>query len=147
MSWVLEHSLATGHARLVLIAIANHADAEGTQAWPAVNRLAQEAGCSRATVFRCIQGLKEIGELDWEPGGGRTRSNYYWMPAFRNSLNLRPIPEKTVSSVAVNRLKREINSLTRETRTVLKNRPIEPRAISHRMKDVTTERLQREGKL
>lgn len=63
MAWVLEHSEAKLADRLVLIAIANHADARGANAWPAVPSIAREARVDRATVFRAIDALEELGEL------------------------------------------------------------------------------------
>lgn len=77
LAWVLEHSEADGYDRLILLAIANHADAAGGVAWPSVARIATEARVDRATVYRAVQRLVELGELDVNRGGGRGRTNVY----------------------------------------------------------------------
>lgn len=63
VAWVLEHSEATLADRLVLIAIANHADARGWNAWPSVPIIAREARVGRSTVYRAIEALEASGEL------------------------------------------------------------------------------------
>lgn len=96
MSWVFDYSKAQANSRLVLLAIANHADSEGSKAWPALDRLARETLASRATVKRALQDLRGLGEVEWQRGfgfeGSRRRSNYYWMPQFRRHLGLPDIP-------------------------------------------------------
>lgn len=83
VAWVLEHSEATLADRLVLIAIANHADARGWNAWPAVPQIAREARCGRATVFRALEALEEAGELVVQRRPGR--SNMYGISALMGS--------------------------------------------------------------
>lgn len=83
VAWVLEHSDATLAERLVLIAIANHADARGWNAWPAIPMIAREARCGRATVFRAIDSLETSGELVIERRAGR--SNMYGIAALMGS--------------------------------------------------------------
>lgn len=63
VAWVLEHSEATLADRLVLIAIANHADARGWNAFPSVRLIGTEARCGRSTVYRAIEALERSGEL------------------------------------------------------------------------------------
>ena len=63
VAWVLEHSKATLANRLVLIAIANHADARGWNAYPSVRLIGDEARCGRTTVFRALEALEQSGEL------------------------------------------------------------------------------------
>lgn len=77
MGWVLSDSCAEGSDRLVLLAIANHADADGGLAFPSVGMIADEARVSRATVFRAISNLVALGELDVNHGKGRGRRNTY----------------------------------------------------------------------
>lgn len=77
VSWVLEHSEARGLARLVLIALANHAD-DRRECWPSSNALAHEARVSRATVFRALDELVALGEVEKvENGSARGRANRY----------------------------------------------------------------------
>lgn len=83
VAWVLEHSEATLADRLVLIAIANHADARGWNAWPAVPQIAKEARVDRATVYRAIDALEDSGELIVERRPGK--SNMYGIAALRGS--------------------------------------------------------------
>jgi hypothetical protein len=72
VAWVLEHSEATLADRLVLIAIANHADARGWNAYPAVPLIAREARVDRATVFRALEALETLGELLIQRRPGRS---------------------------------------------------------------------------
>lgn len=77
MSWVLDHSTATGSDRLVLLAIANHCDKQGRDAYPGLQLIADEARVSKRTAIRSIQNLEEIGELHIERGGGAHNTNRY----------------------------------------------------------------------
>lgn len=61
---VLEHSKAQGFTRLVLLAIANHADAYGMNAYPSIGKIAQEARVHRATVYRSLAVLEQSGEIE-----------------------------------------------------------------------------------
>lgn len=77
MSWVWEHSRARLNDRLVLLAIADQARDDGTDAWPSVPRLAAKAHVSERTVQRSIRALAELGEIEIVEGGGRHRPNQY----------------------------------------------------------------------
>lgn len=83
VAWVLEQSEATLADRLVLIAIANHADGKGWNAYPAVPLIAAEAKVDRATVFRALTTLEESGELVVHRRPGR--SNMYGITALMGS--------------------------------------------------------------
>lgn len=83
VAWVLEHSEATLADRLVLIAIANHCDGRGVNAWPAAERIAHEAKVHRATVFRALETLEESGELTVKRRPGRP--NTYGIPSLMGS--------------------------------------------------------------
>lgn len=80
ISWVLDHSMSRLGARCVLIAIANHAKADGTGAWPSMFTIAQEARLSEREVQYAIGELKKLGELGVKLGGGRGRPNLYHLP-------------------------------------------------------------------
>lgn len=67
---VLEHSESRGFPRLVLLAIANHADAFGMNAYPSIGKIAQEARIHRATVYRSLEVLEEAGEIEITMTGG-----------------------------------------------------------------------------
>lgn len=88
VAWVLEHSEATLADRLVLIAIANHADGRGWNAWPAVDRIAVEARVDRRTVFRAIETLEAAGELTVKRRPGRP--NIYGITALMGWQDVTP---------------------------------------------------------
>jgi hypothetical protein len=81
MNLVLNHSKATGRAKLVLLGIANHFGDNG--AWPSISTLARYANASERSVKRDIQELVELGELTVEvnsaPMGGQYKTNLYWI--------------------------------------------------------------------
>lgn len=83
MAWVLANSQSEGHDRLVLLAIANHCDAFGRNSWPSVGQIADEARVHRATVFRAISVLQQLGEIEVISGSGRGRTNHYRVPIER----------------------------------------------------------------
>jgi len=91
MAWVLDHSESELASRLVLLAIANHCDADGRNAWPSQEKIAAEAHVSVRTVKRCVVALAEMGELTvgYREGAavGRARTNYYELPLFAVALD------------------------------------------------------------
>jgi hypothetical protein len=70
MTWVWNHSRSRNGARLVLLAIADAASDDGTNAWPSVKTLKVKANLSERSVQNAIQELEKIGELkvDWNKG-------------------------------------------------------------------------------
>lgn len=87
VAWVLEHSEATLANRLVLIAIANHCDARGWNAYPAVTLIAREALVDERTVYRAIDSLEEMGELRIKRRPGK--SSIYGIPALMDWQDVR----------------------------------------------------------
>lgn len=86
LAWVLENSQSELADRLVLIAIANHADAHGRNAWPSADQIAKEARVHRATVFRALARLCDLGELEVDPGGqGPGATNAYQIVGLEGS--------------------------------------------------------------
>jgi hypothetical protein len=81
MNLVLNHSRATGRAKLVLLGIANHFGDNG--AWPSIETLARYANASERSVKRDIQELVELGELIVEvnsaPMKSQYKTNLYWI--------------------------------------------------------------------
>lgn len=63
LDWVLDHSTVRGVDRLVLIAVARHANADGLRCWPSQRRIADQAAVSRQTVRRALVRLENAGEL------------------------------------------------------------------------------------
>ncbi len=81
MNAVWQHSKATGRARLVLLAIADHQGEIG--AWPSRATLAKMVNSSERSVQRDIQELISLGELRVEiqnaPSRTQYKSNLYWV--------------------------------------------------------------------
>lgn len=63
MAWVFAESDATGNDRLVLLAIADEADDDGTKAFPSIDRLAAKCRIPTRTVRRCLVRLEEAESL------------------------------------------------------------------------------------
>lgn len=63
LSWVLDNSEAPGNDRLVLIAIADEADDDGTNSYPSIDRIARRARVNKRTTMRALERLEETGEL------------------------------------------------------------------------------------
>lgn len=80
VAWVLSHSRSEGADRLVAVAIANRADAKGRGARPSVRTLVREARVSRSSVFRAIQELSRLGELQVVSGMAGRKANRYHLP-------------------------------------------------------------------
>lgn len=76
-SWVWEHSQSKGTARLVLLALADHAGADGGDAYPSVGRLALRCGVGKRTVQEALKVLVSLGELVIEPQAGPHGANRY----------------------------------------------------------------------
>lgn len=96
IAWVLEHSDSEGYDRLVLLAIANHCDARGWNAWPSAEHIARESRVHRATVFSAIGRLKDLGELEVTlSGGGKGQTNHYRLPLMPDP---KPSPVATVTA-------------------------------------------------
>lgn len=60
---VWKKSKATGNDKLVLLAIADNAWEDGTNAFPSIRHIAHKAGLDKRTVKRIIKKLIEMGEL------------------------------------------------------------------------------------
>jgi hypothetical protein len=76
VSWVLRHSEAKLGARLVLIALADHAHPDGSEAYPAVETLARHTRLSRRAVQSALRTLEAEGEIIPD-GVGRNGTNCY----------------------------------------------------------------------
>ena len=77
MSAVWDHSTFDDPlALLILLALADHADAEG-ECWPSVESLAHKSRSSRRTVQRVVADAVERGELVRVLGSGRGHTNLY----------------------------------------------------------------------
>ena len=80
---VWEHSKATGNARLVLLALAEHVNEQRIkagypwEAWPSQSTLARMCGCSRSTIQLALEKLVELGEIA-DTGERRKRGIIAW---------------------------------------------------------------------
>lgn len=78
MTWVLDHSPSEGSARLVLLALANHAGTDGADAYPSVETLRREARLkSRRTVQTALRALETAGAIEVQKEQGPQRSTRY----------------------------------------------------------------------
>lgn len=77
--WVLEHSRAEHSARLVAIALANHAGTDGGDAYPSIATIAREARLGESTVRAALEQLKELGEIE-ELGVSHVRTRLFCFP-------------------------------------------------------------------
>jgi hypothetical protein len=77
MSWVWEFSRSKATARLVLLAIADHANGDGLDAYPSMGQLIHKTALSERAVQRAVASLVELGELLVTGGGGRGHTNRY----------------------------------------------------------------------
>lgn len=94
LSWVLNESKATLGSRLVLLSIANHADAKGMNSWPAVPVIAEEARISERQVQNCLRNLERLGELKIIRGEGYKGSHRFEVVKMRGE-NIAPPPVKS----------------------------------------------------
>lgn len=90
LNWVFEESPATGNDRLVLIAIADEADDDGTNAFPSVDRIARKARVPKRTTLRCLQRLEEAGELVVTRPEKRGRGHFNTYAVVMNGATLTP---------------------------------------------------------
>jgi len=90
MSWVFEHSQARGNDRLVLLAIADQADADGLNAFPSIPTIARMSRVPSRTVQRCLDRLEELGELlvHRPQRQGRGHHNVYAVPMERDRASV-----------------------------------------------------------
>jgi hypothetical protein len=76
VSWVLRHCEATGGARCLMFAIANHSDEHGRGCWASVETLAHEARMSARGARAALRRLEVEGELV-ETGVTETGTHVY----------------------------------------------------------------------
>lgn len=96
MSWVWKKSQATGTDKFVLLAIADNAWDDGSNAWPSVATISRKTGLSTRTVQRCIQNLHDIGELQTIDRPGH--SNLYRVVMGESEVAQKPKPKPKITS-------------------------------------------------
>lgn len=77
MSQVWAHSKMKGSALLLLLAIADHAHDDGTNAYPAVSVMAKKIRMSERQVQYLVRLLERSGELKTETGASPKGTNLY----------------------------------------------------------------------
>ena len=77
MEWVWTNSLAKGSALLLLLAIADHANADGTGAWPSLESLSNKTRLSERSVRYILRDLEGLGCITTEPQQGPHGTNAY----------------------------------------------------------------------
>jgi hypothetical protein len=90
MSWVFKKSKSTLGERLVLLALADHANDEGRNAYPSLGTLAEKSRLCERQVRRCIRKLEKSGELTVEIGEGWNGTNMYTLTALADVKNVPP---------------------------------------------------------
>lgn len=109
MAWVLESSKSRLASRLVLLSIANHADATGYNAWPSIPTIAREAHVSVRQAQRALLDLAKRGEVVVLLQAGPNRSNIYRVVMDGDKLspsmvtNRTPEGDKSGSAIRMNR--------------------------------------------
>ena len=88
---IWQHSRAHGTALVVLLAIADYANADGL-AWPSTSVLAARARLSERQTRRCLATLVEMGELSVEPDAAGTGARRYRITCPGPDLPLPPEP-------------------------------------------------------
>ena len=79
MTWVFERSESTLGARLVLLAIAGHADRGGRNSWASVKSLSEEARLSVRQTQYALRKLEATGEIR-KSGMSQRRTHVYDLP-------------------------------------------------------------------
>jgi hypothetical protein len=77
MAWVWEHSRSVGADRLVLLAIADHANDSGSDAFPSLARIATRSKVDKRTAQRSIRALVALGELEVRDNAGPYGAHRY----------------------------------------------------------------------
>lgn len=76
MSAIFESETLGPTERLIMLALADHADDEG-RCYPSIARLCQRTGLGERAVQSNIRKLQDMGHLRIVAGGGRSRPNLY----------------------------------------------------------------------
>jgi hypothetical protein len=77
MTWVWDHSQSRGSDRLVLLAIADCASEDGSNAYPSMAELVRKTGLSERAVQYAVKALVLLGELFVAANGGPRGCNRY----------------------------------------------------------------------
>lgn len=90
MTWVWEFSLTGGTERLTLLAIADNAADDGSNAWPSLATLARKTRLDERSVRRILRRLEEGGHIKVELNAGPSGTNRYTVLMHRGEDSLPP---------------------------------------------------------
>lgn len=76
MNWVWDYSPAKGTELLLLLAIADAANDDGTNAFPSITTLARKTRLDSRTVRRIVRKLTAEGHIEVDERGGRESNRY-----------------------------------------------------------------------
>jgi hypothetical protein len=150
MGEVWESSSAKGGARLVLLALADHANDEG-YCHPSVTRLARKSALTERNVQLILRNLEARGELVTLRNAGRGHVNAYWVlpPATVTRLTLEGKNAKNFHPLQT--LEEKVKCTTEKVKTdaqkvkskAEKVKPTSPRTVkNHQEPSITTTRLE-----
>jgi hypothetical protein len=80
MSAIFESETLGPTERLIMLALADHANDEG-RCYPSIARLCQRTGLSERAIQANVKRLTEAGHIKLAPGGGRAQTNLYLISA------------------------------------------------------------------
>ena len=75
-TWVYRHSEERLGRRLVLLVLADHANDDGSGAWPSVETISEKARLSRSQTQRCLRALESEGAVE-KAGKSRAGTTIY----------------------------------------------------------------------
>lgn len=96
--WVLQKSPAQLVNRLVLLVLADHANGDGTGAWPSTETIAKEARCSIRSAQYALNALEQAGAIKqtgWSKHGTREWKVEMTRTAARARFAPRPVTKPT----------------------------------------------------
>lgn len=97
LSWVLKHSpVDTPGHRLVLLVLADHANDDGSGAWPSVDTIAAEAKLKRRNVQYALRSLESQGHV--KAGGRSPYGTTIYHVLMRGGANIAPPVEGGANS-------------------------------------------------
>jgi Helix-turn-helix domain len=98
---VLDHSNATGGARLLMLTLAHHVNKTTGRCDPAIATLARECKATTRTINRQLAQLAAADEIEVVAGGGRHRCNQYRLKLPQNpDASVRVSEQETLTPVS-----------------------------------------------
>lgn len=88
LNWAWEQTAPTSTAKLVLVALANHANSDN-ECWPKMSYIAERAQCSPRQVSRCVDSLEAAGLVTKKRrrlSAGRLGSYVFLLPVGQQQL-------------------------------------------------------------